>query len=113
MKALGSSSDISYPDAPGFKAHGPSEEAAIAVAATTKPLRARVLATISASPAGFTANGLAAELGKSILSVHPRVAELHRQGEVKPTTTRGTNASGMTASIGIVTPPLPTSEGQP
>lgn len=63
MKALGSSSDISYPDAPGFKAHGPSEEAAIAVAATTKPLRARVLATISASPAGFTANGLAAELG--------------------------------------------------
>ncbi|WP_271557813.1 hypothetical protein [Bradyrhizobium sp. CCBAU 45394] len=109
MKA---SSDIGYPDAPGFKAHGPSEDAATMMAATARSLRERVLATIAASAAGLTADEVAAQLNKSILSVRPRVAELHRQGEIRPAVNRGTNASGMTASIWVVSPPLPASEGQ-
>ncbi|WP_128925783.1 hypothetical protein [Bradyrhizobium guangxiense] len=108
----GSSSDIGYPDAPGFKAKGPSEQAATLMAATAKTLRERVRATIAASPSGLTADEVAAKLNKSILSVRPRVAELHRQGEIRPAPNRGTNASGMTASIWIVSPPLPASEGQ-
>jgi hypothetical protein len=101
-----------YPDAPGFKVSGPSEQAATAVAGMAKTLRDQVRNTIAAAPHGLTADEVAARLNKSILSVRPRVSELHRQGEIRQTGTRGKNASGMTATVWILSPPLLTQGGQ-
>jgi hypothetical protein len=101
-----------YPDRPGFKVSGPSEQAATALTGMAGPLRDQVRSTIANAPAGLTADEVAARLGKSILSVRPRVAELHRQGEIRQTGTRAKNASGMTASVWVLSPPLPTQGGQ-
>jgi hypothetical protein len=101
-----------YPDQPGFRVSGPSEQAATAIASTAKTLRDQVRNTISAAPRGLTADEVAARLNKSILSVRPRVSELHRQGEIRQTGTRGKNASGMTASVWTLSPPLPTQGGR-
>lgn len=96
-----------YPDRPGFKASGPSEQAANTVASTAKTLREQVLQTFQQSPSGLTADAVADRLGKSILSVRPRVAELHRQGEIRSAGKRGKNHSGLSATIWVVSPPLP------
>jgi hypothetical protein len=97
-----------YPNLPGFWVSGPSEQAATAIASIAKTLREQVRNTIAAAPHGLTADEVAAQLNKSILSVRPRVSELHRQGEIRQAGTRGRNASGMTASVWILSPPLPT-----
>jgi hypothetical protein len=96
-----------YPDQPGWKAAGPSEQAANAVSGTAKTLRDQVLKTISDAPAGLSADAVADRLGKSVLSVRPRVSELRRLGEIRPTTQRAKNESGMTATIWVQSPPLP------
>jgi hypothetical protein len=96
-----------YPDAPGFKAHGPSEQAATAIAGTAKTLREQVLCAFQQAPGGLTADAVAGRLGKSILSVRPRVSELHRQGEIRPAGGRGKNDSGLSATVWVVSPPLP------
>jgi hypothetical protein len=96
-----------YPDAPGFKASGPSEQAATAINGTAKTLREQVLKIIAASPAGLSADAVADRLGKSILSVRPRVSELRRLGEIQPTTKRAKYESGMSATIWVRSPPLP------
>lgn len=85
----------SYPDRPGFKTTGPSEEAADAIAPRALRIRDSVLEVI------------AAPLGLSILTVRPRVSELHRMGEIRRASDRRCNASGMTASTWRVAPPLP------
>jgi hypothetical protein len=99
-----------YPDRPGYKVSGPSEQAAIASIAKT--LRDKVLATIAAAPQGLTADEVAGKLNKSVLSVRPRDAELHRLGEIRRTGSRGKNTSGMTASVWVLSPPLPAQGGQ-
>jgi hypothetical protein len=104
--------DPQYPDAPGFKVSGPSERAATAIAGSARTLRDQVRNTIAAAPHGLTADEVAGRLGKSILSVRPRVAELHRQGEIRQTGARSKNSSGMTASVWVLCPPLPTQGGQ-
>src|SRR4051794_26840174 len=88
-----------YPDAPGYKAAGTSEQAAAAFTEPAKNLRAAVLECITAEPAGLTADEAATRLGRSVLSVRPRVAELHRQGEIIETVERRRNQSGMTATV--------------
>ena len=98
-------SELTYPHSPGFKAAGPSEQAAAAVAKTANTLRDHVRNTIASAPAGLTADEVATKLNRSILSVRPRVAELHRLGEIRQTGTRGKNASGMTASVWVLSPP--------
>lgn len=95
-----------YPDAPGFKASGPSEAAATAFAPVAKTLRDKVLQAIVAAPAGLTADEIAIKLNKSPFSVRPRVSELRRLGEIRPADSRGTNDSGMSASLWIVSPKL-------
>jgi hypothetical protein len=91
-----------YPDAPGFKASGPSEQAAQAVAGMAKTLRDQVRNTIATAPKGLTADEIAGKLNRSILSVRPRVSELHRQGEIRPSGARGKNESGMSASVWVL-----------
>ncbi|MGM4992685.1 hypothetical protein [Tardiphaga sp. 841_E9_N1_2] len=89
-----------YPDAPGFKAHGPSEEAADKIAASASIVRAKVLAVFEAAhPQGRTADEVAHDLHLSILTVRPRVSELHRDGELEKTPERGKNDSGMSATV--------------
>jgi len=96
-----------YPDVAGFKAPGPSEQAANTISGTAKTLREQVLKTISEAPAGLSADAVADRLGKSVLSVRPRVSELRRLGEIRPTTQRAKNQSGMSATIWVQSPPLP------
>ncbi len=101
-----------YPVQPGFKVSGPSEQAATAISGKAKTLRDQVLRTIAAAPQGLTADEVASKLNRSILSVRPRVSELHRQGEIRQTAIRGKNDSGMSASVWTLAPPLPMQGGQ-
>jgi hypothetical protein len=91
--------DYTYPDAPGFKVSGPSEQAAKAITGTAAKMRAVVLAQIAQYPSGATADEIARDLNLSVLSVRPRVSELNRTGEIEQTGARRKNASGMTASV--------------
>ena len=94
-----------YPDGPGFKSAGPSQEAAERVASKAKVLRDQVLQTYrDRAPAGFTADEIARDLNVSILSVRPRVSELHRNGYLKGTGQRRRNESGMSATVWALWP---------
>jgi predicted ArsR family transcriptional regulator len=97
-------SELVYPDAPGFKASGPSEQAAETMRGTANKMRAAVLAQIAKCPGGATADEIANALGLSILSVRPRVSELNRTGKIKQTGARRKNESGMTATVWRVAP---------
>ncbi len=99
-------SELQYPDSPGFKAAGPSEQAAKAIAGPAKTLRDKVLQTIAAAPHGLTADEVAGKLNKSILSVRPRVSELRRQGEIRQSSHRGRNDSGLSASVWVLSPSI-------
>jgi predicted ArsR family transcriptional regulator len=92
-------SELIYPDSPGFKVSGPSQDAAKSVAGSAAKLRASVLAAIAECPGGATADEIAAQLNMSVLSVRPRVSELNRNGEIEQTGARRRNASGMTATV--------------
>jgi hypothetical protein len=73
-----------YPDVPGFKAaNGASQEAAAAIAPRVPRLRGIVLAAFHEAPAGLTADEAAGVVDLPVLSVRPRVAELHRLGEIR------------------------------
>jgi predicted ArsR family transcriptional regulator len=89
---------FAYPLAPGAQDRGTSRAAA-EVAATTSPLlRAMALDVLERSN-GLTADQVAARLGKSILSIRPRITELARLGKVRDTGDRRPNASGRTAIV--------------
>ncbi|RIK96984.1 MAG: hypothetical protein DCC74_09015 [Proteobacteria bacterium] len=96
-----------YPDAPGFKASGPSEDAADAIAPRAPRIRDSVLGVIANATAPVTADEVAAALGMSILTVRPRVSELHRMGEIRRANDRRCNSSGMTASTWSPAPARP------
>lgn len=92
--------DIRYPDSPGFKSSGPSEEAAHKVTGRAAILRAQVLERYrKVYPQGLTADEVASALNQSVLSIRPRVSELHRNGEITDTKTRRKNDSGMSATV--------------
>ena len=97
-------SELIYPDVPGFKASGPSEQAAEAMSSTASKLRAAVLAQFVQYPGGATADEIAKDLNLSVLSVRPRVSELKRLGEIKQTGGRRKNESGMTATVWQIAP---------
>lgn len=88
-----------YPNAPGFKTSGPSSDAAEKIAPVAGKLRAQVLECFKQHPEGMTADEAAAEMGRSILSVRPRVTELLARGEIEETGDRRRNDSGMTATV--------------
>jgi hypothetical protein len=96
-----------YPERPGFKARGTSEEAAGKVAGYSEAMRKAVLNKLAEFPNGLTADELANALGISPFSARPRLSELKRLGEVVATGERRKNASGMTATVWKVagTPP--------
>ena len=90
---------LGYPDAPGFKVAGPSQMAAEKMTPTSSQLRAAVLAQFKQNLAGMTADEIATALNLSVLSVRPRVSELHRNGLIEQTGSRRRNDSGMTATV--------------
>jgi hypothetical protein len=101
-----------YPDTLGFKVRGPSEQVALAIADTAKTLRDQVRNVIAAAPRGHTADDVAEELNRSNLYVRPRVAELHRKSDIRPSGGRGRNESGTSASLWVMSPLLQTREGE-
>jgi hypothetical protein len=89
---------MAYPDRPGWKARGPSSEAAYAVARHATTLRTRVHSFLrDRYPAAFSPDQIADSLGETILSVRPRVSELKKMGAIEPVSQRHKNRSGMSA----------------
>jgi DNA-directed RNA polymerase specialized sigma24 family protein len=89
-----------YPASPGYKESTTSRDAARKIAPRVKTLREQVLVTLQAVwPLGLTADEVAAKMGKSILSVRPRLSELRLANEIVPTTARRPNDSGVDATV--------------
>ena len=86
-----------YPYAPGFKVGGTSEQAAERVVPIALKLETLVLAELRNGPG--TADEVAARIGKSILSVRPRMSVLLRLGKIRVTSERRTNQSGASANV--------------
>lgn len=89
---------VSYPSAPGWKADGPSREAARQETGRAETLRRRVLEAFEAFGAA-TADECAEELGESVLAVRPRLSELRAAGKLEDTGQRRRNASGKLATV--------------
>jgi hypothetical protein len=89
----------SYPHHLGWKAPGASRNAAAhAVARHAKTLRVRVLAFLRVQyPTAFSADQIADGSGETILSVRPRVSEVHKSREIEAAEGRHKNASGLSA----------------
>jgi hypothetical protein len=100
LELFGSESAPSrYPEVPGFKAAGPSQEAAKQIAPSVTRLQRVVLAELANWPDGKTADELAILCRLSPFSTRPRLTELQIKGRVFKTGRRRPNESGMTASV--------------
>lgn len=84
-----------YPEAPGYKEGGTSKDAAKNIASQAAIDRELALGYIRGNP-GKTADQVAEALGKSILSIRPRISELRKAGKIT-NEGRGTNVSGHSA----------------
>lgn len=91
---------LAYPTSPGFKAEGPSRDAAAAMKPTAATLRAHALAVLERGPK--TADEVADAMRESILSVRPRLSELRSLGAIVDTGVRRLNASGKNATVWAV-----------
>ena len=87
-----------YPDSPGYKTSGTSQEAARRMAPLVTGLRAKVLRSLRDGGPG-TPDEIAERLGLSILSVRPRFSELNRLGLIEQTKERRSNDSGRRADV--------------
>ena len=86
---------FTYPNAPGYKRQGTSQEAAQSIDAQT--IRDACLACFYESD--YTADEVADKLKLSVLAVRPRITELQRKGEIRATFRRRRNASGRNAIV--------------
>ena len=87
-----------YPNRPGFKQYGTSQEAADAIEPHADTLRGKALAVIrAAGPRGRTADEVADILNRSVLSIRPRISELLVLGLIKRNDERRKNRSGLFA----------------
>lgn len=91
-----------YPHVAGWKDPTTSRDAAEKIKPVVKTLRDQALGALRlAWPTGLTADQIAAKLGRSELSIRPRISELRELRAIEPSTGRGTNASGMSAIIWV------------
>jgi hypothetical protein len=86
-----------YPNEPGFKARETSAIAAAAIAPRASNLRDRVSDVLTGRR--MTADEIAADIGRSILAIRPRVSELVHSGDVIDTGERRPNESGHNAIV--------------
>lgn len=89
---------LTYPNHPGAKVSGASQDAADGIAEHAETLRDRVDGLFSTHD-GLTADECAEALGEEIWSVRPRLSELRRMGRIVETDQRRKNRSGMTATV--------------
>lgn len=87
-----------YPNQPGAKVGGTSQEAATAVAGDANRTRAAALAELR-KVGPMTPDEVAERLGRSVLSIRPRISELVTKGLVYATGARRKNASGHGANV--------------
>lgn len=87
----------------GFKDTATSAEAAERTAPSAGSYRELVLAEIQRT-GGSTADEVAAAINVSILTVRPRVSELHKAGFIRDTGSLKKNSSGHNAIVWAVTP---------
>jgi hypothetical protein len=91
-----------YPEAPGFKEPTTSKAAARRMRPRAQTIRDQVLVTLrTAWPGGMSADQVAAKMGKSVLSVRPRISELRELAEIMPSTRRVPNESGVDAIVWV------------
>lgn len=89
-----------YPHRPGWKGTETSRLAAEAVAATDKPLMDKCEDIFRICwPEGLTADEVAEVLGKSILSIRPRISQLKQLNIIFATGERRLTASGQRADV--------------
>lgn len=94
-----------YPESPGFKTGGTSQEAAESVAGRAKPIKEKILAVLSRRP--MTADEVADGFKESILFIRPRFSELKAAHLIEETGERRKNSSGQSASVWRVkSPPI-------
>lgn len=87
---------VRYPASPGAKVPGPSTEAA-PTAGEAATLRESALALLRRH--ALTADEVAQALGRSVLSVRPRITELVARGLIEDSGVRRYNASGKRATV--------------
>jgi predicted Rossmann fold nucleotide-binding protein DprA/Smf involved in DNA uptake len=86
-----------YPDVPGYKNRGTSKAAADSMREKAPTLRQKVLDVLFHQ--NLTADECAAEVGKSLLSIRPRLTELLALGKIADTGETRTNDSGKKATV--------------
>lgn len=89
---------LTYPNSPGFKVPGTSQEAAFAIKGRSDILRANCLKALSMI-GPHTADETADRIGESVLAVRPRFSELLALGLIEDTGIRRPNASGRNATV--------------
>lgn len=89
---------LTYPAQPGYKAPGPSREAAEAIRPTAATLRELCLRMLRRY-GDLTADEAAAFCNQSVLGIRPRFSELKEMGLIEKTGERRKNASGMSATV--------------
>lgn len=90
-------STTTYPDRPGFKRAGTSEEAAAAIAPKAQNLRDRVLAALTEAPG--TPEQVSERLCVPVMSLRPRFSELFAKGAIEDTGRRDRAQGGRQAII--------------
>lgn len=89
--------DTPYPYHPGSKTGGTSAQAADAIAPRAGTLKALCLAEITKQIGA--PDEIAQRLGRSVLSIRPRITELVQMGLVRKTGQKYTNISGQQADV--------------
>ena len=99
------SEPLTYPDAPGFKEKGgASEDAAKRLAPALKKNQTEALNALHRAGKPLTADELAEFLGKTIVSIRPRVSELRRLGLIVSTGERRASSFGQASTVWKLTP---------
>lgn len=86
-----------YPESPGHKVGGTSEEAAVSMSERSITLRSRALRLLKKK--SLTADQVARRLGESVLAIRPRISELHTMGLIIDSGRRRKNKSGRNAIV--------------
>jgi DNA-directed RNA polymerase specialized sigma24 family protein len=86
-----------YPESPGWRDPTTSREAAERIAGRAASLRELVRAVIASKPSGISVHEIAGILEVPVATIQPRVSELRRLGDIKPSGERCKNESGASA----------------
>ena len=102
------SEPLTYPDAPGFKEKGGAlEDAAKRLAPALKKNQTEALNAFHRAGKPLTADELADFLGKTIVSIRPRVSELRRLGLIVPSGERRASSFGQASTVWKLRPTDP------